>query len=107
MASTLKVNTIQPTGGTTGMTIDSTGRILQPAKPHFYVRGNAGWKDHGSTVTTYFKTSNAPVEVVSNVGNHFDASTGQFTVPITGTYQFNIVIYGIYSTTTFCGFRFA
>ena len=29
----LKVNTIQSTGGTTAMTIDSSGRILQPAKP--------------------------------------------------------------------------
>ena len=30
MASTLKVNTIQHTGGTTGLTIDSSGRVLQP-----------------------------------------------------------------------------
>ena len=28
MASTLKVNTIQHTGGTTGLTIDSGGRII-------------------------------------------------------------------------------
>ena len=35
MASTLKVNTIQHTGGTTGMTIDSSGRILTPARPSF------------------------------------------------------------------------
>ena len=28
MASTLKINTIQHTGGTTGLTIDSSGKLL-------------------------------------------------------------------------------
>ena len=103
MASTLKVNTIQgasnttttikTNGGTDALTIDTTGRILQPAKPHFYIRGNAGWKDHGDTLTTYFGSSNAAVEVISNVGSHFNSTTGVFTVPVTGIYQFNIVMY--------------
>ena len=103
MASTIKVNTIQgasntattikTNGGTDAMTIDTSGRILTPTRPSFYVRGNGGWKDHGSTRVVYFKTSNQAVEVISNVGSHYDASTGRFTVPVTGLYQFNVSLY--------------
>tara|TARA_Y100000401_G_scaffold83977_1_gene69255 strand:+ start:251 stop:757 length:507 start_codon:yes stop_codon:yes gene_type:complete len=94
MASILKVNTIQDaTNSNTAMTVDSTGRILTPARPSFFVKGNGGWKDHGSSNVTYFKTSNQAVEVISNVGNHYDASTGYFTVPVTGLYQFNVSLY--------------
>ena len=57
MASTLKVNTIQHTGGTTGMTIDSSGRIKIPNIINFNVTGNGAWVDHGATATVYFKTS--------------------------------------------------
>jgi len=41
MASILKVNEIQHTGGTTAATIDSSGRILTPARPLFMAPGNA------------------------------------------------------------------
>ena len=37
MASTLKVQNIAHTDGTTGLTIDSAGRILKPALPAFRV----------------------------------------------------------------------
>ena len=35
--SKLSVNTIAHTGGTTAQTIDSTGRILTPARPAFNI----------------------------------------------------------------------
>ena len=93
MASILEVDTIAHSGGTSAMTIDSTGRILTPARPSFFVKGNGGWIDHGSSVVTYFKTSTQAVEIISNVGSHYDASTGKFTVPVTGLYQFNVSLY--------------
>ena len=95
MASTLKVNTIQHTGGTTGMTIDSSGRVKTPNVIHFHVKGSGGWKDHGGSDTTYFMTSNQAVEVQTNVGSCYDASTGRFTVPsgMDGLYQFNCHLY--------------
>ena len=94
MASILKVNTIQDaTNSNTAMTIDSSGRITTSARPSFFVKGNGGWIDHGSSVVTYFKTSTQAVEVISNVGSHYDASTGYFTVPVTGLYQFNVSLY--------------
>ena len=38
MASTLKVNEIQHTGGTNAMTVDSSGRLAYPAQPRFMVK---------------------------------------------------------------------
>ena len=93
LSGNLKVDTIQHSGGTTAQTIDSTGRILTPARPSFYVHGATGWKDHGSSVVTYFKTSNQEVSISSNVGSHYEHSTGRFTVPVAGLYHFDVVLY--------------
>jgi len=41
MASELGVQTIQHTNGTDAMTIDSSGRALQPALPRFSARDGA------------------------------------------------------------------
>ena len=85
MASTLKVNTIQHTGGTTGMTIDSAGRILTPTRPAFKASINTttGRDTHTSVQTTPYDT------VQVNIGNHYNNSTYTFTAPITGTYYFS------------------
>ena len=65
MASTLKVNTIQHTGGPTGMTIDSSGRVKTPNVINFNVTGSGAWKDHGDSDTTYFITSNQAVDIIT------------------------------------------
>ena len=82
MASTLKVNTIQHTGGTTGIAIDSSGRVTQPAKPAFMARrtsqNNAG--------IVIFDT------VMINQGSHYDNSNGRFTAPIAGLYVFSVAL---------------
>ena len=91
-----KVNTLKHTGGTTGMTIDSSGRVKTPNVINFMVNGQGGdWKDHGSSATVYFKTSNQACTVHTNVGSCFDKSTGRFTVPtgMDGLYQFNCHLY--------------
>ena len=96
MASILKVNTIQDaTNSNTALSIDSSGRVKIPNVIHFHVKGAGGWKDHGSSDTTYFITSNQAVEVQTNVGSCYDASTGRFTVPsgMDGLYQFNCHFY--------------
>ena len=79
MASTLKVNTIQHTGGTTGMTIDSTGRILTPARPSFMARRTS----QNAAGVVVFDTA------VVNQGGHYNTSNGRITEPVDGSYQFN------------------
>ena len=80
-------------GTTPAITIDSSQRVTRGHIPSFFVKGPSSWTDLTSTSTTYFKDSVATVDVVSNVGSHFDTSTGRFTAPISGKYQFNVCLY--------------
>ena len=47
MTGILKVDTIQSSGGTTGLTIDSSGRMFTPARPAFYIRKTGGRQPSG------------------------------------------------------------
>ena len=82
MASILKVNTIQDaTNSNTAMSIDTSGRILQPNLPCWFAER-----------TSSYSSSTSYTEVVYNVshinrGNAYNTSNGRYTVPITGIYQ--------------------
>ena len=84
MASTLKVNTIQHTGGTSALTIDSGGRILQPEKPHFHVGKTNG---HVGASTTILWNS-----VIRDTESAYNTSTGKYTIPtgLTGVWWFGV-----------------
>lgn len=71
--------------GVTGLTIDSSSRILTPARPAF--RGTRAY-----TATDF---SGSGVDITGytedfDIGSAFDASAGTYTVPITGIYQINV-----------------
>ena len=109
MSSILKVDTIQNTGGnnlittdsnttslknpngTTGLSIDSAGRMLTPARPAFHAKksGSAAWQSLGGTsqVTIPFDSTNY------NVGGHYNTSNYRFVVPVAGIYFFHAQIY--------------
>ena len=96
MASILKVNTIQDaTNSNTAMNVDSSGRITEPSKPCFAVKSNR------LVATTNFDSRTAvpfnEIEfqrggtIVAITGSG-DATAAVFTAPITGIYQFNLVV---------------
>ena len=87
MASEIGVQTIQHTNGTDAMTIDSSGRVLTPARPVFRASygTSAGWISAGGNNTNkILEFTTASV----NVGGHWSTSTHDFTVPVAGTYFF-------------------
>ena len=92
--SNLLVQNIKHTNGTTAQTVDSSGRVLSPAKPSFFAsrrgQGNQSLSSQTFTIVQFNVTDH-------NIGNHFDTSTYKFTCPVTGVYHFDMWIY-IYFT---------
>ena len=82
MASELGVQTIQHTNGTDAITIDSSGRILTPARPSFFVSHDSA-SAAGLNGTLNFNT------VHSNTGSHFDITNDRFVAPVAGFYHFS------------------
>tara|TARA_Y100001938_G_scaffold149025_1_gene234518 strand:+ start:1301 stop:1774 length:474 start_codon:yes stop_codon:yes gene_type:complete len=95
MASILGIDTIQHQSGNTAMTIDSTGRVLTPARPAFHADSSTH-EGSGSYFFTNFTTSGIGK---FNQGGHLELSTGIFTVPIAGVYQFGFVFRDTANTT--------
>ena len=86
MTSIIKVDEIQSKNGTSALTIDSSGRILQPAKPAFKMEEVAGLTANFSDSTNGIKF--LPDTMRFNIGGHAEitATQGQFTCPIDGLY---------------------
>ena len=84
MASILKVNEIQHTGGTSAMTLSSAGVVTEPTKPSWKINMSAQTLA-GSTWTLMNANS-----AVYNIGNHYNTTSKTFTAPVAGTYY----IYG-------------
>ena len=88
--SNLKVDTIKSTGGTTAMTVDSSGRVLRSVLPAFRV----------GLTSTQNKTSAGPHKVTFDTtsGNScflqggVTHNNGTITVPVSGLYQINAQI---------------
>tara|TARA_R100001440_G_scaffold5496_1_gene11698 strand:+ start:507 stop:1001 length:495 start_codon:yes stop_codon:yes gene_type:complete len=84
MASELHVDAIKHSGGTSALTIDSSGHVSHPVRPYFSVRQNDGQSLASGTQTTMLHATS-----ISQRGNDYDSSTGFFTAPVTGLYNFN------------------
>ena len=91
ITTTAQIGTIKDAGGNqTAMTIDSTGRVLQPNKPAFHIRlQSVSNVDFTSGVnlagTTYYQSAT----LEEQGGSNFDISTGQYVAPLTGFYFFH------------------
>lgn len=93
MSSVLKVDEIQNTGGTTALTINTDGRILQPAKPAWRVgmTGNHVITTSGGsgTTITFNSTSSTQHDFIQG---GCTLSGGEITVPVAGVYQVNMTL---------------
>ena len=84
MTSVIKVDNIQNSSGTAALSIDSSGRILTPAKPAFLVRpGPSNTLTEGNYHQIFpFNT----VEV--DIGNNYDTTNYNYVCPVDGIYFF-------------------
>ena len=100
--STLITNTVQGVqnikydASTTAMTIDSSGRVLTPTRPHCFVvfdeTATGGYQSVASGNVLPFASAKINVG-----GGTYDTSNYRYTVPITGMYQvtFNLLLDGV------------
>jgi hypothetical protein len=90
MASTLKVDTIAHTGGTSAMTVNSSGVVNTPARPAFSV--------HLATSTSsgdYTSLTDSPMDTIDfNIGNcvAISGDVATFTAPVTGIYHTSFML---------------
>ncbi len=98
--STLKTGTIQSAGGTTALSIDTSGRVQRNVQPYFFANGPSSAKDCGSS--TVLSANNTCFTNVVNTGSHM-SDAGIFTCPVAGMYLVtctNMDYYGISTAAT-------
>ena len=85
--SNLKVDTIKSTGGTTAMTVDSSGRVLRSVLPSWRVslNSNQTLSSAGPNKVTFNTTSGNNCFLQDGVTHN----NGTITVPVAGLYQIN------------------
>jgi hypothetical protein len=86
--STLKVGTIQSTGGTNAFTINASGYVSRSQNISFKAYSTNGDVTYGNAYTTVIWSTTQ-----HNLGNCYSTSTGIFTAPIAGTYHFGFHAY--------------
>ena len=89
--STLAIENIEHTNGTSAMTVDTSGRIKMPKVPAFAVRGFGNIQNdatiNGLTLAAGNDMFYNYQQIDINRDNAFDNSTGIYTVPVAGLYQ--------------------
>ena len=94
--SNLLVQNIKHTNGTTAQTIDSSGRVLTPTRPHCFAvfdeTATGGYQSVSSDAVLPFASAKINVG-----GGTYDTSNYRYTVPVTGMYQvtFNCIFDGV------------
>lgn len=107
--STLQVDNIKNSGGTSALTIDSSGRVTTPARPAFRVKtNNASHFGQNHSGTTYDINYLSPLPTFPNANTTTEMNVGggtlsfethpagnggkylKYVVPVTGVYIFSM-----------------
>lgn len=86
MTGILKVDSIQSSGGTAAMTIDSSGHVLTPARPAFRAEKRASNQSAPSTSKVTFEHE------AFDIGGNYNTSTSKYVVPVAGVYFFQAIL---------------
>ena len=85
ITTTAQIGTIKDAGGTSAMTIDSSGRVFRSVIPHiFAVRRDAS----GGGYVTVGNGAKYEFNTMIESGGGFALSSGMVQIPVTGLYQF-------------------
>ena len=108
--STLKVGTIQDhANSNTAITIDSSGRVNQPALPAVFWQGGNEGNIAIANGENFFATNDGQAAAYTDGtylsyiqgGMTYTSTTGRFTVPIDGIYNISCTIYANEDGATF------
>ena len=85
--STLKVQTIQHTNGTSGITIDGSGRVITQSNPAFRAEKRASHQTVSDGVTTKITFEHSAFDT----GSNYDTTNSKYVIPISGIYHFDVL----------------
>ena len=92
MTSIIKVDNIHNSSGTSAMTIDSSGRVLQPEKPAFFLQGTSDANKTFADDDVFGATDDGQVAFSTTADGAFlqhftyNSATGEITPLVDGVY---------------------
>ena len=86
MTGIIKVDTIQNNGGTTGLTIDSSGRVTLGVPVYVKCTGAA------TTLTSTGSYDTLDMSTLSFQSGGFSLASDKVTVPVTGAYRYSFAV---------------
>ena len=98
MAGIVGLTELQHTNGTNAINIDASGRVTQSQIPCCHVRLTTSNAQDNSSPYSLDNTDIRFDSILTNQGNCYSESTGRFTVPVAGIYEFRVTLLSLNDT---------